>query len=316
MSARPRLVAARSIVLRGIAALALAVGIALPADGGGPLGLVNHQPVVYPNGGTSLALNLDQGPLGTRSNAQATAIVQSAIGMWNGVATSTMRLTLGASLAADYTTANYTNVYQRFSDGLNPVIFDSNGSITDAIFGAGANASILGFAGSAYYTSGASAGKYIEGQAVLNGSINISDATWTVVFAHEIGHFFGLDHAQLDSTQGLATNNYALMYPIAYRSLQTLHEDDIAAVTSLYPIANVGSTYGQLNGTFTSAGGTPILGANIWVREISTGKVYSVVSDFLTQGNGYFRLYLPAGTYTLNAESIATNFTGGSSVGP
>ena len=71
-----------------------------------------------------------------------------------------------------------------------------------------------------------------------------------------------------------------------------------------------------MNGTFTTAGGTPILGANIWAREISTGKVYSVVSDFLTQGNGYFRLYLPAGTYTLNAESIATNFTGGSSVGP
>ena len=115
------------------------------------------------------------------------------------------------------------------------------------------------------------------------------------MLAHEIGHFFGLDHSQLDGTQGLASNNYVLMYPIAYRSLQTLHEDDIAAVTSLYPTANVGSTYGQLNGTFTTAGGTPILGANIWARETSTGKVYSVVSDFLTQGNGYFRLYLPAG---------------------
>ena len=31
-------------------------------------------------------------------------------------------------------------------------------------------------------------------------------------------------------------------------------------------------------------------------QEITTGKVYSVVSDFLMQGNGYFRLYLPAGT--------------------
>jgi hypothetical protein len=34
------------------------------------------------------------------------------------------------------------------------------------------------------------------------------------------------------------------------------------------------------------------------------------------QGTGYFRMSLPAGTYTLNAESIATNFNGGSSVGP
>ena len=160
------------------------------------------------------------------------------------------------------------------------------------------------------------AGKYAEGQAILNGSINITDATWTVVLAHEIGHFFGLDHSQLDGTQGLAASNYVLMYPIAYRSLPTLHEDDIAAVTSLYPTASVGSTYGQLTGAFTTAGGAPLLGANIWARQVSTGKVYSIVSDFLTQGSGYFRLYLPGGTYTLNAESIASSFTGGSSVGP
>lgn len=316
MSVRTRFDAARGALFRGAAALALVAGIALPAHGGGPLELVNHQPVVYPNGGTLLTLNLDQGPLGYRTNAQATALAQSAIAMWNGVNTSTMRLIIGSPLAADYTTANYTNVYQRFSDGLNPVIFDTDGSITDAIFGVGAKSSILGFAGSAYWTSGPSVGKYAEGQAFLNGYINISDAVWTVVLAHEFGHFFGLDHSQLDSTQGLAFNNYALMYPIAYRSLQSLHEDDAAAVTALYPAANVGATYGQLTGAFTTAGGTPILGANIWARETSTGKVYSVVSDFLTQGTGYFRLYLPAGTYTLNAESIASNFTGGSGVGP
>jgi len=169
-----------------------------------------------------------------------------------------------------------------------------------ASFGVGAKSNVLGFAGSAYFTSGPSAGKYAEGQAVINGFISISDATLTEVLAHEFGHFFGLDHSQLDNTQGLATSNYVLMYPIAYRTLLTLHEDDIAAVSALYPTANFGSTYGQLNGTFTTAGGTAIRGANIWAREISTGKVYSIVSDFLTQGNGYFRLYLPAGTYTLS----------------
>src|SRR5258705_730759 len=67
---------------------------------------------------------------------------------------------------------------------------------------------------------------------------------------------------------------------------------------------------------FTAAGGAPIRGANIWAKETSTGKVFSVVADLLTEGNGYFRLYLPAGTYTLRAESIDVGFTGGSSVGP
>ena len=300
--------------LRRIAA-ALCAAASFAAQAGGPLELYNHQAIVYPNGGTSLTLNLDQGSLGTRTNAQAVALVQNAIALWNGVGTSTMRFKIGPQLSTDYTSANYTQVLGNYTDGLNPVLFDTDGTITDALFGAGARNNILGFAGSAYFTSG-SAASYVEGEAVLNGFLSISDATFTIVVAHEFGHFFGLDHSQLDSAQGLATSNYVLMYPIAYRTLLSLHEDDIAADTSLYPAASAGSVYGQLTGAFTTASGTPILGANIWAKENTTGKVYSVVSDFLTQGNGYFRLYLPAGTYSLHAESIDPSFTGGSGVGP
>ena len=310
---------ARMSTVAPIGALGLAIATCLStthARAGGPLDLVNHQPVVYANGGTNLKLNVDQGPLGTRTNAQAVGLVQNAISLWNGVQTSTMRLSLGAALSTDYNNSNYSGIFNNFSDGINPVIFDTDGSITDAIFGVGAKSSVLGFAGSAYYTSGTSAGKFAEGRAVLNGSINVSDGLWTIVLAHEFGHFFGLDHSQIDSTQGMAQSNYVLMYPIAYRTLVSLHEDDVAAVTSLYPSATASSVYGQLNGTFTMTTGTPILGANIWAKESSTGKVYSVVSDFLTQGNGFFRLWLPAGTYTLHAESIDPGFTGGSGVGP
>lgn len=316
MSARVRLLQLRRSLRRGAGALALVAGISFPAYGGGPLDIVNHLPVVYPNGATSLQLNLDQGPFGTRTNAQTRVLVQNAIGLWNGVGTATMRLAVGPSLSTDYNATNYASILNSYSDGINPVIFDTDGSLTDAIFGAGAKSSVLGFAGSAYYTSGASAGKYAEGKAVLNGALNVSDGVWTIVLAHEFGHFFGLDHSQIDNVQGVAPSNYVLMYPIAYRTLVSLHEDDVAAVTSLYPSASAVSVYGQLQGTFTTAGGTPIVGANIWARENVSGKVYSVVSDFLMQGNGYFRLYLPAGTYTLRAESIDAGFTGGSGVGP
>ena len=315
MNARTKIAPSHHVAL-GALVLALAACIASPARAGGPLDLVNHQPVVYANGGTNLKLSIDQGTLGLRTNAQAVALVQNAVNLWNNVSTSTMRLSLGAALATDYDKSNYASIFNNFSDGFNPVIFDSDGSITDALFGVGAKSSILGFAGSAYFTSGPSAGKYAEGRAVLNGAINISDASWTVVLAHEFGHFFGLDHSQIDSAQGMASNNYVLMYPIAYRTLISLHEDDAAAVSALYPSASASSVYGQLAGTFTTSAGTPILGANIWAKETSTGKVYSVVSDFLTQGNGYFRLLLPAGTYTLRAESIDSGFTGGSGVGP
>jgi len=263
-----------------------------------------------------VVLNLDRGPFGPRTNAQAVTLAQDAIALWNGVGTSTARLAIGTPLAADYTSANYTGVLGSFFDGLNPILFDTDGSIIDAIFGAGARNYVLGYAGAAYAETGAAAGNYLEGEAVLNGFLDVAEATWTVAFAHELGHFIGLDHSQLDGSQDLAPSGYALMYPYAYRLLPSLHDDDVATVSSIYPAANVASVYGQLAGTFTTAAGTPIRGANVWAAETTTGKVYSVVSDFLTQGTGHFRLYLPSGTYHLHAESIDPWFTGGSSVGP
>jgi filamentous hemagglutinin family protein len=304
---------------RGAVTAACAFGLLIAsapfARAGGPIALVNQQPVVYPGGGASIKLNLDQGPLGGRSNAQASALVQAALDLWNGVSTSTLRLAIGAPLSTDYTLGNYLNVYGDYSDGINPVIFDTDGSITDAILGVGQKQHVVGFAGSAYFTAGALAGKFAEGDAVLNGSLAVSDITLTNTIAHELGHFVGLDHSQLDAAQGLSQSNYVLMYPIIYRAASTLHEDDVAAITALYPAANAASVYGQLTGTLTTAGGTPILGANVWAME-SSGKVYSVVSDFLTQGSGYFRLWLPTGTYTLHAEAIHSTFYSGSSVGP
>jgi hypothetical protein len=46
--------------------------------------------------------------------------------------------------SAPTTTVELRGVFNSFSDGFNPVIFDADGSITDAIFGAGAKSSILG----------------------------------------------------------------------------------------------------------------------------------------------------------------------------
>jgi len=65
-----------------------------------------------------------------------------------------------------------------------------------------------------------------------------------------------------------------------------------------------------------SSSGAAILGANLWVKETTTGKVYSKVSDYLKQNTGYFKLLLPPGKYILHAESIQSSFRGGSSVGP
>ena len=271
---------------------------------------------LFATAAAAVALNYDGGgTLGARSKAQADAIVNAAIAMWTNVPTATITLSRGPDLPVDVTVANYSGYLNNFSDGLSPVVYDTDGSIVDTLLGTGAKNSVLGFAGSAWY--GAPTCRYAEGRAVINGFLNVSDTTLTNVLAHELGHLIGLDHSQLDSSQGLASANYPLMYPIAYRNTPTLGDDDTSAVSQLYPDATVPAAFGTLNGNFRLADGvTPVKGANIWVRENTTGKVYSNVSDYLMQGNGAFQMLLPPGSYTLHAEAIDKQFTSGSSVGP
>jgi hypothetical protein len=294
------------------AAFACAAGAAHAA---GPLGVCNNAPLKYAAPST-VRLNFDGGgTLGSRSKAQADAIVTAAMAKWTNVATATVSLTRSTDLPVDVTAANYSTYLNSMSDGINPVIYDTDGSIVDTLLGVGASNSVLGFAGSGWF--GSPTCRYAEGRAVINGKIGVSDATMTNVLAHELGHLIGLDHTQLDSTQGLAGSNYPLMYPIAYRTLATLHEDDVASVSALYPDTTVAATYGTLNGTFTLANGTTaVRGANIWARDETTGRTFSMVSDYLAQNNGAFKMLLPPGSYTLHAEAIASDFNGGSSVGP
>lgn len=295
----------------------MAILAATCANAGGPKSIcATGAPIKFPGTGT-ITLNYDQGTLGTRSKAQADAFVTNAVAIWTDVGTASVVLGRGPDMPVDVTTANlatyYPNNAANTSDGLNPVIYDTDGSIIDAIFGVGAKNNLLGFATARFANC-----QYTEGVAFVSGFKPVSDTTLGVVFAHEVGHLFGLDHAQLDSTQGIAlTANYPLMYPIANRGSVTLHEDDVAAVSGLYPDPALSTVYGQISGNFVLADGvTPVRGANLWATEIMTGKVYSVVSDYLKQNTGYFKLLLPTGTYNLRAEAVQSNFIGASGVGP
>ena len=300
-----------ALVRRAFAAALLAVTSS--AFAGGPLNVCNQAAVKYPGAGT-VNLHYDQGTLGVRSKAQADALISVAVANWTNVTTATVSLGRGPDLPVDVTTANYTTYLDVFNDGLNPVIYDTDGSITDLLLGAGAKNTVLGFAGSAF-SSGTC--QYLEGHAIINGFIPVSDTALRIVLAHEIGHLIGLDHAQLDDEQGLAQANYPLMYPIAFRGTDALHEDDIAAVTALYPEATMNAAYGQVAGNLHQSDGvTVVRGANIWAQEIATGKLYSVVSDYLQQADGFFKLLLPPGNYNLFVGGVRPGFTGGSSVGP
>ena len=316
--------------------LATALAYCTSAIAGGPMileGPTGTTPVTYQN--PSITLHVENGPLGDLSNLEADDLVREAFALWNEVDTSTINLTIDQVQleSVDIDISNYDSYlptidYSEFNadDNLNPIVYDNDGEIIDAFFGNGASDHTIGFAAS-IFTSGTSYFK--EGYAVINGKdLNLSETTFKLLITHEIGHFFGLDHTQvnIDNRETIfgspslcettSHENYPVMYPFICRDINSLHSDDISALSSLYPTADINSHFGTLQGRFVDDIGLPILGANIWAENTTTGETYSVVSDYLRQSNGFYKMLLPAGSYTLHANSINPLFNGGSGVGP
>ena len=297
---------------------------------GGPLvleGPSGNTPVTYPN--PNIVLDIETGPLGSLRNDIAAQLVTDAVTLWNNTTTSTIAIdTSGTGVTEDINGSNWADYLPgpnpgaptdyNDEDGINPVVFDSDGSIIDAVLYHNASDDIVGFASSIYLVG---TSQFTEGFVVVNGTLPLYRDELVLIIAHEVGHFFGLDHSQINinnNDYGCMTatgSEYPLMYPFACRDAVSLHPDDEISVSMLYPVTDFDQTHGQLIGTFLLPDDTPILGANIWVED-SDGNTYSVVSDYLKQNTGLFNLLLPPGEYTLHANSINTIFNQNSSVGP
>ena len=303
---------------------------------GGPLiisGPDGHTPVRYQD--PTIILHAEGGDLGTRTNDQADALVDDAISLWNGVSSSALRLQVDQdSLDFDIDISNFEiylptidNSDLNADDSYNPIVYDEGGEIIDAYFGVGASLSVIGVAASVTETGFA---YFIEGYAVINGrdDLSLDDNLLRLLIAHEIGHFFGLDHTQTNISnqesdfsqpflcQSAGQEDYALMYPFICRETVSLHADDKSAISALYPSSDIDEQYGILQGRLLDDNNNALLGANIWAENVTTGTAISIVSDYLLQRTGFYRLYLPPGDYTLHANSINTLFTGASGVGP
>lgn len=302
---------------------------------GGPLvleGPSGTTPATYQN--PSITLHIESGDLGILSNAEADALVLEALQLWNDVNTSTVNLVIDqVQIGEDIDLSNYETYLPNLAgtefnedDNLNPIVYDNNGELIDAFFGVGESENTIGFAAS-IITVGAS--YFSEGYAVINGkNLGLTETTFKLLIAHEIGHLLGLDHTQVDinnqesifSAPSICSTRentaYPLMYPFVCRDEETLHLDDISAISALYPSADFNNNFGILQGRFVDDSNRPILGANIWAENTVTGETVSIVSDYLTQGTGFYKLHLPEGNYTMHVNSINTLFYGGSGVGP
>ncbi len=295
----------------------------LYAIAGGPLGASGTTPYRYPASAFPLTYKVDQGALGAFSATTARGIADYAFQRWGAVASANLSFSNGGQLARNVTSANdaYISGTTQFSDGVNPVIFDSSGAITDGKLGIGAKSSVLGFAASAV-----SAGNYTEGFVIINGYLSGSGTTYDqdvykAVITHEVGHFLGLSHSQI-SMHG----EFPTMYPTAIdTAMKTLAPDDTLALTRLYPVSGWASGVGTISGTVRRPSGTNLSGVNVIAVDSASGTAYSTVVDYFsgtdtyftnkpTASGGYSLSGLSPGTYFVRIEPINSGFSGGSSV--
>ncbi len=287
---------------------------------GGPTQVLNGKAIIWEE--SPVLYHTDQGDLGSYNNTQANTIIEACFQTWQEVSTATITFQKASPLPVDVTASNYESYLYNFSDGLNPMIFDSDGSIIDDFYGAGSSENILGFAVSMDIEKN---GYFTEGLAVFNGRFTsvYTEDVFKGIFIHEFGHFFGLDHSQInvkyqgdddtDNDQYLPT-----MFPSAHFYINILNPDDKASATSLYPGSTVNTTYGKIEGTVKWGGGQPVLGANVVAVEIDNEDMnqFSSVSDYYKQNSGEYGMYITPGDYKLFIEPVDPRFIGGSSVGP
>lgn len=324
-----------------------------------------------------IRFNPESGTLGRLDNAEAVQMVRNLLEQWrdvtiNGVSTVDFSIAEGAVLE-DINTDNVGNYFAYcpsdeacltedppfvsggVGTGQSPIIFDSDGEITDLIQGEGAKRSILGFAGPRVMETVGGKMVITEGQAVLNGyyidcpsgaaandpcqGVEVSLGEFEGVIFHELGHFIGLDHSQVNLSSAIKSlkgddsevGAIPTMFPIFVDGVAqgTPHLDDKVAVSKLYPSGEFAAQFCTLAGTvFQSDGVTPMQGVNVVATNPNnaleeatsfvSGSYYTgSVGSCDNRAGGYVLAGLTPGVaYQLSIEKISQAFTGGSSIEP
>ncbi|MBI3670336.1 MAG: hypothetical protein HY237_11210, partial [Acidobacteria bacterium] len=272
---------------------------------------------------------VDGGPLAKKpdgteviGNAAGVARVKSLFDVWQNVPTSAIAFNnAGCILGTAPNCGDVQNVADfnaadaACNAGTNsPIIFDADGSI---FAGLGFSSGVIGFAGPC--SANPATGHFVSGEAALNGrwqdeiSANgeLTAEQFDEAFAHEFGHFAGLDHSQINQEilfqpgDGCSLDDLAglpLMFPFLHcqarvtAGLSTLAPDDIAWISRLYPVTApapggktvTSSVYATISGTvFFTDGVTQAQGVNVIARLVGNPRrvAVSVVSGYLFTGN-------------------------------
>lgn len=198
-------------------------------------------------------------------------IVEMCFDRWNDIDTASVVLEIAGHISRD----------EGASDpDIQFVYYDTDGSYTEE---QGADSdSVLGFA-FPFTVSGSTTGMYessiivINGKALRSYSSSQAEAQVLTTLTHEMGHFLGLDHSTYYDASSVP-----VMFPEAVSGTDqsTPKQDDIAAISSLYPNDSFHRNYGAIRGTISYRDGTGLFGANLIATNNAGDPVVSSMSGF------------------------------------
>ena len=308
---------------------AVAPGTALAA---GPLDVCRPGvPFRWPDGGTNIPWNPDQGTLGPLTNEQAITLVGQGFAAWDAIPTSSTTYQQGALLPEDVTVANFfPYLFPVAPDGLSAIVFDSTGEIFNLLFGPGSG--VLGFAGPEWMDEETC--DILEGVSFLNGAPLTGSTALAAaldIMVHEFGHYQNLAHSVvngqilLGDTTGPAPNDtfgrpapvsvamtMETMYPFYFGpglGFATPHKDDEVSLSSLYPATGFFASTGTIRGrVLASNGRTPKTGFNVIARNLASpylDAVSAISSDYAVEYTPYATL---AGVYALRGLTPGADY--------
>src|SRR3989338_1282550 len=287
-----------------------------------------------------------------------TPLVEEALAAWQDLPESDIVITEGSlgvgvdtpTDACDYFFDPSACPSGPVSDGTNPLVIDEDGTIVADFFGLANRFTTLGFASVISYDT--TSGEAVKGEAVFNAAclagfevsgcergagteddLSFTDDDFTSFIVHEMGHFLGLDHQQVNLTEATDdddTNDNLIttMFPTFIvgngADFKTPERDDAAAAAQLYPEVSFTSSTWTIIGTVVDSDGvTELQCANLVARNVADPRVdaISAISGDLapagTEDGSFEIVGLTAGaTYTIDLEAIGDGFTGASGYTP
>lgn len=295
--------------------------------------------------GTTITYYVDPGDFGRLTNAQALALVQEAMKIWESASlnASVPHFEFGGFLPEDINETNYQDYVsleacyeddlascptQAQKDLKTVIIFDDNANsilnnvlckITPCAASSGARV----FGGSLSNPT------FIkQGVVVFGGSLAVEKITKVVgTMTHELGHLLGLAHTVVNQEVPIKNEweKYAadiptmmsVYFPSSGESLPTLNPDDVAGISMLYPSGSFVADTATIKGKVLKSDGMSMSHVNVIVRNIEDPlcEAFSLMTDRTctasntacgSDGTGAYEINgLPAGSYTLEVEEVA-----------